>query len=222
MNYAILMSQTCIIIESNYSHNEMLQTLAKGIGFKTISFLTAEEFLKEELFNFSCFIFNWNLPGIDGIELLQEIRKFNPIATIFLITGYADARDHQNALDAGADEYFVKPYISGHLTAKLKTVFKKHSALMSLDLSRGVKFIEQTSSVIINGEFVALSPSEYQLANLLYTSKHQHISRENIVKTLNMPTEGKTIEVHIHTLRKKITHKGVSILNRKGRGYLWA
>lgn len=218
----LLMKQMCAIVEDNIDHCELLQVRAQSAGFKAVPFSSVEDFEKEDRFDFTCFLLDWNLPGKSGVELIPEIRKRNQTASIFIISANYDVKDFQYGLECGADDFIYKPYKTEELCAKLVNAYKKNEAIISLDLSRGIKFHPELRILAVAGEKIQLSRTEFHLAHSLHEARDRIVPRGELATAVEIRGEGKLLDVHIHSLRKKLETKAVKINNHRGLGYQWS
>lgn len=212
----------CAVIEDDKDHNDILKNFATEAGFEVKAFFSAEGFLRANDFQFDCFLIDWNLPGIPGIDLIVEVRKTNVLGMIFLITGNIEPEDIKTGLESGADDYLRKPYLSEELKVKLSNSFRKISAISNVNLDLGVKFVDEVRMIAVEGKKVFLTEIEYLMARMLYENKGKNVSRTDLEKGLNLETSSRSLEVHIHSLRKKTQDTAVLIRNRRGIGYLWS
>ena len=145
------------------------------------------------------------LPGIDGFELLEYIKRYD-IPTIF-VTARASVGDRVRGLKLGADDYIVKPFDLQELIARIETVlrrFNKKEAQLRLG---NIDIDTLSRTVRLKGQIISLSTKEYAL--LLYLIRNQNIAlyRENIYEQVwQEPYYGntRTIDLHIQRLKKKL------------------
>jgi DNA-binding response OmpR family regulator len=150
------------------------------------------------------------LPGIDGLSVLGEIRRENPIPVI-LLTALAEESDRVVGLEMGADDYVVKPFSPREVTARVKAVLKRVAEpdqfgdrLQFEDLS----IDGRTREVRVREETVELTPKEFDLLAFLASSPRQVFSRgqllEHVWGSSREWQDPSTVTVHVGRIRQKI------------------
>jgi DNA-binding response OmpR family regulator len=161
-----------------------------------------------------------DLPDGDGVNVCRKLRERHDVA-IIVITAYGEESDRVNALDAGADDYLVKPFGLAELQARIRAVLRrvrpggdliKHGPL-TMDL--------RTRKVTVDGQEVALTPKEYDILEVLALDPGRLVSRHEVVEAAwdshwYGPT--KVLDVHVAALRRKLRTPGL-IETVYGRGY---
>jgi len=148
------------------------------------------------------------LPGVDGITLCREIRRFSNVP-IIMVTARVEEVDRLIGLEIGADDYICKPFSPREVVARVKAVLRR--ARPSDDprrLAAGPLVLdENTRQVTAGGQPITLTPSEFGLLNVLMTSPGRVFSRTELLdKVQGYRFEGydRTIDSHVKNLRKKI------------------
>lgn len=206
---------------TRHNHNYVLKLYALDAGYEVKTYLNAEVFLEKKDFDFDCYLVDWNLPGIPGIDLITEVRKVNNLAIIYLITANMEMADIRTGLMSGADDYLPKPYQPEQLKLKLANSYLKNKAITQVNFETGVKFVEDANMISIDGSKVFLTENEFRMARVLFEKRGQNVTRDDLEVALNLPTSSRGIEVHMHALRKKTQDTSLEIRNRRGVGYLW-
>lgn len=153
------------------------------------------------------------MPGMDGIRLVKEIRKISSIPVIFLSAKSEDA-DKILGLNLGADDYMTKPFNPLELIARVKSNLRRFMSLgseMSISgvyTSGGLVMDENTKQCTVYGDYVRLTPMEYNILLYLVKNKGKVLSIEQIYENIwHMDTgerNEQTIAVHIRHIREKI------------------
>jgi DNA-binding response OmpR family regulator len=160
------------------------------------------------------------LPDGDGVSVCRTIRERSS-AAIIVVTAYGEETDRVNALDAGADDYLVKPFGLAELQARIRAVLRRvrpggevlrHGPLM-LDL--------RTKKVTVGGSEVALTPKEFDILECLALDPGRVVGRQEVLETAwdshwYGPT--KVLDVHVAALRRKLGVPGL-IETVYGRGF---
>ncbi len=158
------------------------------------------------------------LPDIDGLEVCKNIKQNAETRTIpiIMLTCRTDIKDKVTGLEAGADDYIVKPFEPHELIARIKAVFRRieyYAPQPDEIISKGGITID-VGKHKVQIDFTAdleLSPKEFQLLYLLMKNSGHVLEREYLLKTLWGYTEAKesrTVDVHIQRLRKKLAEQG--------------
>lgn len=122
------MVKKILIVDDESSIRKILETAFKKAGFSTVTAASGEEALEIlENDKMQVMFLDLKLPGIDGIELCRRIKKNNPIACVFAMTGYSSLFDLAECRDAGFEDYFIKPIDLKVFIKTAETAFEKLS-----------------------------------------------------------------------------------------------
>ncbi|WP_372593443.1 response regulator transcription factor [Actinotalea sp.] len=148
------------------------------------------------------------LPDLDGTALLAMIRAVSDVP-VLVISARDDDRGIIAALDAGADDYLVKPFAADQLEARIRAVLRRAAPEeVSTPIEVGELTVDVRSrTVVLAGNPVELSPKEFDLLAYLAERPGQVVSkRELLAKVWNQPYGGadKTVDVHLHWVRRKL------------------
>lgn len=162
-----------------------------------------------------------NLPRLGGRELLQELRqRRNPIP-VLIITAHDSIADRVEGLDAGADDYLVKPFSFEELAARIRALLRRHSGAAEPLLRQGPLTLNpSTHEVQVEGLTVHLSAREFALLEALMRRPGVPLSRSQLETSIYGWGEeigSNAIEVHIHSLRRKLGADRIE--NVRGVGY---
>jgi two-component system response regulator CpxR len=168
------------------------------------------------------------LPGIDGLEVLRQIRKRSNVPVIML-TARGAPSDRIAGLDTGADDYLTKPFGPDELVARIRAVMRRSSMAApakSESLAIGVLRVDAGTREVALAE-VAVSVTGAQFDILEYLMRHagRAVSRDELTSILHQrestPFE-RWLDVHVSQLRKKVESDGVErILTVRGVGYMF-
>ncbi len=148
------------------------------------------------------------LPGMDGMEVCREIRKFSDVP-IIMITARVEEIDRLLGLELGADDYVCKPFSPREVVARVKAVLRRNSSVQTnkkLEVGE-VILVPETHQVLVGGRELKLTPCEYNLLRTLLTHPDRVFSRNeltNVVQGYDFEGYDRTIDSHIKNLRKKI------------------
>jgi two-component system response regulator MtrA len=165
------------------------------------------------------------LPGIDGVEVCKLIRTVSMVP-IVMLTAKGDTQDVVSGLEAGADDYMVKPFNSSELLARLKVRLRRTSVETSTGLSIGnIKIDQIAHSIIRNGQNIPLTRLEFDLLVALAKEPGRVFSREALLSEVwgyRPATDTRLVNVHIQRLRSKVERDPENpeiILTVRGVGY---
>jgi two-component system OmpR family response regulator len=170
-------------------------------------------------------ILDLNLPGVSGLDVLLGIRSKKPDLPVLLVAGASLVEERVRGLDAGADDYLVKPFAFAELSARIRAVLRRgnrpvHAVLQIDDLE-----LDRVTHAVRRGSHdVELSPKEFALLEFLMRHAGQPVSRTSIVQQvwkLNFDTTTNVVDVYINYLRRKVDsgHGHALIRTIRGVGY---
>jgi two-component system response regulator QseB len=166
------------------------------------------------------------LPGIDGLEVCRRLRRDQIGSMILMLTARDATSEKIAALDAGADDYVVKPYDLAEISARVRALSRRGFALRSTVLAvSGLEIDQQAVEARYDGRRLALTPKEYAILETLMRSPKQVFSRSMLAEKLG-PFEHdrgeESIKTHVGNVRKKLREAGCSfdpIATVYGSGY---
>ena len=170
---------------------------------------------------FDLVLLDLGLPGRDGLEVLRAVRGANNPTPVIILTARDAVGQRVAGLDAGADDYLVKPFDLDELMARIRSVQRRTSGRAHPVIVHGdLRVNEATRVVELRGEPVALSAHEYAVLAALLLRPGTVLSRSQLEERLygyDQSIASNAVEVYIHGLRRKL---GVdSIRTRRGVGY---
>ena len=176
-------------------------------------------------FNSSMMIGMMRQAAESGVSILQRLkasREYRDIPVI-MATAKGSEYDKVESLDAGADDYLVKPFGMMEMVSRVKAVLrrtgKKEAAILSLD---EITLNKAEHVVMVCGEKIALTLKEFDLLELLMENPGIVFTRETLLDRIWMQsagTETRTVDAHIKTLRQKLGSQGAHIETVRGVGY---
>jgi DNA-binding response OmpR family regulator len=174
-------------------------------------------------------ILDINLPDIDGFRVLKQIRQFSAVPVIIL-TVRSDDTDVLKGLEAGADDYIIKPFNYLTLLARVKAVLRRSENVPIKDarettVSNRLKIDFVNQKVTLDNQPVKLTPVEYRFLVLLVKNKNRTVHYEQITQEVwerKYPGNTENIRIAIRRLRKKMHDSPPRlILNQRDFGYLF-
>ena len=171
---------------------------------------------------FSLVVLDLGLPGKDGLKVLQEMRARRMSTPVLVTTARDTVEDRIKGLDAGADDYLIKPYDLDELSARVRALLRRSAGRAEPLIVRGDLVIApDTRKVTYRGKDVILSSKDYALLVALAEREGVVWSRTQLEEKLynwDNTVGSNAIEVHIHHLRKKLSDGAIKTV--RGVGYL--
>lgn len=198
-----------VIIEDDQRIRQLVTRVLAGKGYEVDGAATALDGLHQIVQSTpDVVVLDMGLPDLDGAELLKMIRAVTDVPVI-VATARSEDRDVIRTLDAGADDYLVKPFSVEQLEARVRAVLRRSSAESAApQIVVGDLRIDQSSRVAtLDGVLLQLSPKEFDL--LVYLAERVDVvvsKRQLMAEVWRQPYGGsdKTVDVHISWLRKKL------------------
>lgn len=171
--------------------------------------------------HYAALLLDLNLPDGEGLSLLPSVARQENPPTVIVVTARDQVSDRIRGLDAGADDYLVKPYDPDELLARLRAIERRRSAQATPVLVRGnVQIDLARDSAKVHGVPVILTPKEWALLRMLAMRPEQTFTRELLLESLyqwDATSDSNTLEVFISRLRRKL---GSSLIETvRGTGY---
>ena len=161
------------------------------------------------------------LPRKSGLDLLAGLRKKGLAVPVLVITARDSVADRVKGLDAGADDYLVKPFDLNELSARIRALLRRQAGRASPLIEQGALTLNPaTHEVFLNGAPVNLSGREFALLHALLEHPGVPLSRAQLEERLygwDEEIESNTVEVYIHSLRRKLGAEWIR--NVRGVGY---
>jgi two-component system, OmpR family, response regulator MtrA len=165
------------------------------------------------------------LPGLSGVEVCKLIRE-KSMVPIVMLSAKGDKQDVVAGLEAGADDYMVKPFDPSELVARMKVRLRRTTTEISTDLKIGnIKIDQIEHSIIRDGEIIALTRLEFDLLVALAKEPGRVFSREALLSEVwgyRPATDTRLVNVHVQRLRAKVEvdpENPTVILTVRGVGY---
>lgn len=168
-------------------------------------------------------ILDINLPGMDGLTILRNLRRRGDDRPVLLLTARSDTLERVQGLDAGADDYLVKPFEMDELEARLRALARRRPRPMVRALLLGdVELDLDSRQVSIGGSPVAMPRREISLLEVLLGAQGRTVSKADLLDHLygtGADIEEGAVEVHVSRLRKRLKPHGLVIKVQRGIGY---
>jgi two-component system OmpR family response regulator len=213
-----------VLVEDNIS-------LAKGISYRledsghAVDVLMdgsdAEAFLKTE--SADLIILDINLPGVDGLTLLKGLRRRGDTRPVILLTARAETQDRVIGLDAGADDYLIKPFEMAELEARVRALLRRRDVPQQQFRELGTLSYDPATRQLFAGTTeIELPRREMSLLECLMEAEGRLVSKSALldhVYGVGADVDEKVVEVYVSRLRSRLSAYGVQIKTRRGIGY---
>lgn len=214
-------------VEDDDSIRELMLYALRASGFEAEGFMEGKALLtalgreKPQMI-----LLDIMLPGMDGIEILKQLRSNPATAGIPVIMASAKGTEYDKVLglDLGADDYLAKPFGMMEMVSRIRAVLRRTApAAQVLQLQLGsLRMNTQSHTVYADGERVELTLKEFELLRLFLEHPGRVFSREQLLERIwstDYMGETRTVDVHIGTLRTKLGASGEYIRTVRGVGY---
>lgn len=217
-----------LIIEDEPNIREQLQQYLQQQGYAVD---TAEDgpgglFLGKE-YPFDLAIVDLGLPKLSGIEVIQQWREQGKTFPILILTARGNWQDKVEGLEAGADDYLVKPFHNEELLARTRALLRRSSGVSQpLIQFESISINTSQQTVLVNDDQLELTAYEYKVIEYLVMNSDKVISKTELTEHIyeqDFDRDSNVIEVFVGRLRKKLDPKGnlKPIETLRGRGYRW-
>lgn len=171
-------------------------------------------------------IFDIMLADASGLDVLSEARRLGFVFPVLLLTALGSVDDRVNGLNAGADDYLVKPFAVDELIARLRALQRRLGTSLAMALSvENTSFDPLSRMMSVDGDNVALSRAEGIIVERFMRCVGRVVTKEQLAESIYSFNEDYTenaVEVHVHRVRKKLESSGArpSIKTVRGLGYI--
>lgn len=225
------MSAKLLVVEDERDIRDMLIFALEEAGFQVAEASTAERALSllAEGYKPDLMLVDWMLPGASGVELARRVKQKTELqdTPLILLTARGEEDDRVRGLEAGADDYVVKPFSPRELIARVRAVLRRAGGGVATEQVieiGGIRLDTASHRVTVRGETVKLGPTEYKI--LLFFMEHPErvFSRTQMLDAVwghQVVVEERTIDVHMRRLRKALEPFGVQdyVQTVRGSGY---
>lgn len=209
-------------------HPELARWIAKA--FRSNGFAVdvmadgadADQVLQTE--NYALVLLDLTLPGLDGLDVLKNLRARKQTVPVLLLTARGDVTERVRGLNLGADDYLTKPFALEELEARVKALLRRGQPIDLPRVACGSLTFDSTSRTFeVRGTPLRLTPREAAVLEILILRRGRTVLKEHLfeqVFSLEENVNPEAIEIYIHRLRKKLEGSDVEIRTLRGLGYL--
>ena len=212
-------------VEDDANIRELVLYTLNATGFEAKGFESGTELfemIKEELPDLV--LLDIMLPGMDGMEILEILKKDYNDLPVIMVTAKSDQIDKIKGLDNGADDYITKPFDIMELVSRVKAVLRRAYKEKNTNILtyKSLQLNHDSRRVTVSGEDIILTFKEYELLHILLENKGVVLSRDKLMNEVwgtDFEGETRTVDVHVRTLRQKLGLAGEYIETVRNVGY---
>jgi two-component system copper resistance phosphate regulon response regulator CusR len=214
-----------LVAEDDAKLRDVLARGLRSAGYTVDVAARGDEALELLLANsYEAAVVDWRIPVMDGIDVVTAIRSRGMSTPVLMLTARDTPSDRIHGLDAGCDDYLVKPFDFQEMLARLRALMRRPSATLGVRLRAGGLSIDPAERLAsVNGAALALTPTEYAIVELLVRRSPAVVSRDTIANhawtdALD-PIASNSIDVHVTRLRAKLVGAGLRLEAVRSIGY---
>jgi two-component system response regulator CpxR len=214
-----------LLIDDDKELCELLETYLRSEGFLIDCQHDGQLGLEAARdYSYSLIILDVMLPGIDGFEVLKQLRKTSN-TPVFMLTARGEDVERILGIEMGADDYLPKPYNPRELLARIRAILKRSGKIrvpVSTEIG-GLIINSSTMSALLNGDELPLTSAEFQILDMLAKNAGNVVSREDISRNIfgrELQSFDRSIDVHVSNIRRKMGNTEI-IKSIRGSGYIF-
>ena len=202
----------CVIAAALTDLGHMVRDVADGVA-ADLALATDE---------YDLVLLDLNLPRMDGMAVLRKLRARRRRTPVLVVTARDAVDDRILGLDAGADDYIVKPFDLGELEARVRALLRRASSGDAVLRAAAVELDTRAHTVRVNGQDVALTPREFAILEALLLQQGRVVSRARLGAQAagDLDLLPSALDVFVHRLRRKLEGSGLEIRTIRGVGFM--
>ena len=216
-----------LIVEDDHRLAASIRRGLEDAGFVTDSVFDGEDALTAALTNaYDVILLDVMLPKIDGMEVSRQLRSQRMHAPILMLTARDSVDDRVQGLEAGADDYLIKPFALREVVARIKALSRRHLTDRTAVLTAGPLALDTSARRLTVGEQpVTLTPKEYAILEYFMLNQGRLLTRDQIIEHVwDYDFEGgrNLVETYVNHIRSKLAAAGAAqpfVTVRGSRGY---
>lgn len=219
-----------LVVEDEVEINQLLQIILRNKGYEVSAALDGLAALEQiQNHQFDLILLDWMIPQINGLEFIKHLRNKNNLTPVVFVTAKTQPDDIVLGLEAGADDYLVKPFDTSVLLARIDSVLRRYSYQPAAPEKKFTTLKYRTLSMNLDTYEVQfennplhLTRSEFRILSELIISREKVLTRDQLVEKTQgegVNVTSRTIDTHVFGLRKKLGAHGDWIETIRGVGY---
>lgn len=214
-----------LVVEDDQKLNSLYCSFLEKQGYNTISVTDATTAMDAFDHNtIDIVLCDIMIPGVDGVMLVDAIRKMSPELPIIMLTALGDFKSKQRAFSAGTDDYMVKPVDLNELALRMSALLRRSHSASKRKITLGDAVLDSDSLTVVEGsEAIVLPPKEFLVLFKLCSSPGRIFTRRDIMNDvwgIQAESGERTVDVHIKRLRKRFENsQSFKIDTVRGIGY---
>lgn len=224
------MSKRILVVDDEEDLCEILQFNLETEGFEVDVAYSAEEALIKDIAQYHLILLDVMMGDVSGFKMANLLRKNPKTSSVPII--FLTARDSENDLitgfNVGADDYISKPFSIREVMVRIRAVLRRYEGKNNKEESSVVfetlKMYVDSKKVLLGKEEISFTKKEFEILLLLLQNRNRVFSREEIISRVwnnDVVVLGRTVDVNITRLRRKIGDYGKNIVTRLGYGYVF-
>jgi DNA-binding response OmpR family regulator len=222
------MKVNILLAEDDENLGNLLNTVLNSKGFSSSwikNGMDALDFFKNNSSNIDLLILDVMMPGMDGFNVAENIRKMDKTKPIIFLTAKNLNQDKLEGFQVGADDYITKPFLMEELIARINAILRRarSSEQVKSNSIGSLQYDEVKSELILTSGVKKLTTKENALLSLLVRNKNEVVDRQVALKTIwgdDSYFNGRSMDVYIAKLRKMLSEESsIEILNIHGIGF---
>jgi two-component system OmpR family response regulator len=169
-------------------------------------------------------ILDVNLPGVSGIEILRNMRRRMDDRPVLLLTSRSSTQERIEGLDAGADDYLVKPFEMAELAARVRALARRRSIPFVAPMAFGALTVDLDRRQVIGPEgAIGLPRKEFAVIEAMALAQGRVVTKSHLLDAMygtGSDVDEQVVEVYVSRLRKKLKPLGLDITAQRGLGYV--
>jgi DNA-binding response OmpR family regulator len=214
-----------LVAEDDRGLREVLVQGLEDAGYLVDSVDRGDDAIEQfKFYEYDVAILDWRMPGVAGLDVAGWARKNQRPTAILMLTARDTPRDRIQGLDAGADDYLVKPFDFGELLARVRALQRRPRGVDSPVIKRGSLALDPLRrEVKQEGKALPLTVTEFKILELLMRRAPAVVDRKSIAvhgwADETEPLGSNTIDVQMSRLRAKLVNSGIRIKTVRGTGF---
>ena len=214
-----------LVAEDDASLREVLVLGLEDNGYRVDAVERGDDAIDQlKFYEYDVAVLDWRMPGASGIDVVRWARRHDRPTALLMLTARDTPPDRITGLDAGADDYLVKPFDFGELLARIRALQRRPRGVDAPVIARGRVTLDPVRrEAAVDGRPLALTVTEYNILELLMRRSPALVDRKAIAehgwRDETDPLGSNAIDVQLSRLRAKIPDAGVRIVTVRGAGY---